>query len=116
KGNPEVSADIEAVGSPFNFDSWQLEEDITSEHDNSAWLDVEFIAGDWNAGSVFVTWELAPGFWDTHGVAVFSLHVGDGQEASLSDFATFIITPGQSSGTIVFAQVTEAGAQAVTGG
>lgn len=116
KGNPEVSADIEAVGSPFDFDSWKLEDGITPEGDTSAWLDVEFIAGDWNEGSIFATWELAPGFWDQHGVAVFTLHVGDGSEESLSDFATFIITPGQSSGAMVFAQVTAEGAEAVKGG
>lgn len=116
KGNPEVSADIEAVGAPFNFESWQLDEDITANQDDSEWLNIEFVAGNWNEGSIFATWELAPGFWDTHGVAVITLHVGDRSDESLDDFATFIITPGESSGTIVFAQVTAEGAKAVKGG
>lgn len=116
KGNPEHSADIEAVGAPFNFDSWELVEALSTQEDQSRWLDVEFVVGDWNAGSVFLTWELAPDYWDTHATAVFSVRVGDGQDASLNDFATFIIAPGQSSGTLVFAQVTKEGEPDASGG
>lgn len=104
-GQVDSSADIEALGSPFNFDSWQLEEQLTPQGGATRWLDVEVVVGEWAEGDVFARWELAPGFWDSHEVAVFSVRVGDGSDASLSDWATFIITPGQSSGTLFFSQV-----------
>jgi hypothetical protein len=115
-GVPEKSADIEAVGAPFNFASWELAEQVSGAGDQSQWLDIEFVVGDWNAGSVFATWELAPGYWDTHETAVFSVYVGDGSDKSLNDFATFIISPGQSNGTLVFAQVSKEGTQPLVGG
>ena len=104
-GKIDSSADIEALGSPFNFDSWQLEEQLTSQDGATRWLDVELLVGEWAVGDVLAKWQLAPGFWESHVVAVFSVRVGDGSDASLSDWATFIITPGQSSGTLFFSQV-----------
>lgn len=114
-GRFESSADIEALGSPFNFDSWELREKVTSQNAATRWLDVEVVAGEWASGDVYAKWELAPGFWEDHDVAVFSVRVGDGADASLSDWATFIITPGQSSGTLFFSQVSKAAAPSVAG-
>ena len=109
KGDPSSSADIEAVGSPFNFETWQTEEAITRDLDASASLDIELIVGGWDQKNIFATWQLAPGFWDEHEIAVFSFYVGSSDEENLSDFATFIITPGQYSGTLFYTQVNNAG-------
>lgn len=109
KGNPSSSADIEAVGAPFNFESWQTDEQITGAVDASESLDIELIVGGWDQKNIYATWRLAPGFWDEHEVAVFSFYVGDGSEKDLSDFATFIITPGEYSGTLFYTQVNNTG-------
>ncbi|MES2626461.1 MAG: hypothetical protein V4628_14345 [Pseudomonadota bacterium] len=116
KGDPSSSADIEAVGSPFNFETWQTDEQITSDLDASASLDIELVVGGWDEKNVFATWTLAPGFWDEHDIAVFSFHVGDNSEEGLSDFATFIITPGEYSGTLFYTQVNSTGEETGAGG
>jgi hypothetical protein len=115
-GDPSISADIEAVGAPFNFETWQTEEQITRDVDASASLDIELIVGGWDEKNIFATWQLAPGFWDEHEVAVFSFHVGGESEENLSDFATFIITPGEYSGTLFYTQVNNNGMNTDAGG
>ncbi len=116
KGDPSSSADIEAVGAPFNFESWQTDEEITSDADTSASLDIELIVGGWEEKNIFATWQLAPGFWDEHEVAVLSFYVGGNNDENLSDFATFIITPGEYSGTLFYTQVNNAGLETSAGG
>src|SRR5688572_5481861 len=61
-GNPSTSADIEAVGAPFNFESWQSSEQITGTADASESLDIELIVGGWDQKNIYATWRLAPGF------------------------------------------------------
>ena len=63
------------------------------------------IVGGWDQKNIYATWRLAPGFWDEHEVAVFSFYVGGNSDANLSDFATFIITPGEYSGTLFYTQI-----------
>jgi hypothetical protein len=115
-GNPSTSADIEAVGAPFNFESWQSSEQITGTADASESLDIELIVGGWDQKNIYATWRLAPGFWDEHEVAVFSFYVGDSNEENLSDFATFIITPGEYSGTLFYTEVNNTGMDTGAGG
>jgi hypothetical protein len=110
KGDPSSSADIEAVGAPFNFESWQTDEEITGSVDASKSLDIELIVGGWDQKNIYATWRLTPGFWDEHEVAVFSFYVGgNSNDENLSDFATFIITPGEYSGTLFYTQVNNTG-------
>jgi hypothetical protein len=116
EGDPSSSADIEAVGAPFNFETWQTEEEITSDADASESLDIELIVGGWDEKNIFATWQLAPGFWDEHEVAVFSFHVRNPSAENLSDFATFIITPGQYSGTLFYTEVNKTGQNTDAGG
>jgi hypothetical protein len=116
KGNPASSADIEAVGAPFNFESWQTEEEINGSVDASESLDIELIVGGWDQKNIYATWRLAPGFWDEHEVAVFSFYVGDSSAEDLSDFATFIVTPGKYSGTLFYTQVNSTGTETAAGG
>src|SRR5688572_29273795 len=52
-GDPGSSADIEAVGAPFNFESWQTSEQITGAVDASKSLDIELIVGGWEQKNIY---------------------------------------------------------------
>lgn len=118
EGNPNSSADIEALGGGFDLGAqdWTQRGSIALGGDASALLNVSLLTGNWGDKSVTATWTLATGFWDTFGKAVFSVHVGAGSHPDLSDFAAFFITQGQYSGTWTFDQNIKTGAAGAGGG
>jgi hypothetical protein len=105
-GNPNSSADIEALGGQFNLGAtdWDYRGGIDSIGDGSALLNIILLTGTWTEKNITASWELAAGFWQTYGTAVFSVHAGGGNHPNLSEFGAFIITPGEYSGSWAFVQ------------
>jgi hypothetical protein len=118
EGNPNSSADIEALGGSFSLgaEDWAKQGGITKDGDGSSWLNVNLLTGTWAGKSITAAWTLAAGFWDTFGMAVFSVHVGNGSHADLSDFGAFFISQGEYSGTWSFDQTPKTGAAGGGGG
>jgi hypothetical protein len=119
EGNPNSSADIEALGGSFSLASedWVHQGGISKDGDGSSWLNVSLLPGSsWGGKSISATWTLATGFWDTFGMAVFSVHVGGGSHPDLSDFGAFLITQGEYSGTWTFDQTPKTGSAGGAGG
>lgn len=109
EGNPNASSDIEALGGQFDLTAplvWTKQGGINNGSgegsppsvgtDSSTWLNITISGAEKN---VTGTWTLAAGFWNNFNNAVFSVHVGGGSHATLSDFGAFLITPGAYTGT-----------------
>lgn len=88
---------------------WTNEGDITGDGDSSAFLDVDLTTGDFGGKNTAGTWTLSAAFWLTYGEAVISMHVGNGNEDGLADHASFLLLPGDTSGTWSYVQDPEAG-------
>jgi hypothetical protein len=121
QGNPNSSADIEALGGQFNLGAtdWDPRGGINAPAeggDGSSWLDVTLLTGTWGGKNITASWTLATGFWQTFGKAVFTVHVGAGSHANLSDFGAFFITEGEYTGTWSFVQNPTTGSTGGAGG
>lgn len=106
-GNPNSSSDLEALGGDFDLtapDTWTKQGDVTDSGDNSDWLNVTLTSGTWGEKDIEATWTLAPGFWDTFSLGVFTVHVGGSPQSDPDDFGAFIVTSGAYSGTWTFLQ------------
>ncbi|MES2626274.1 MAG: PEP-CTERM sorting domain-containing protein [Pseudomonadota bacterium] len=105
-GNPNSSADIEALGGVFDLgaDDWANDDTITTSGGSSDWLTVTLTSGSWGGKDIEATWELADNFWENFGMAVFTVHVGGNPQNAPDDFGAFFITQGEYSGTWTFLQ------------
>ena len=63
-------------------------------------LSIVFTSGWLNSQHVELTWTIADGFWDMFTEAVISIHVGHGRYDP--DHFAWLITPGATSGTLVY--------------
>ncbi|MES2626838.1 MAG: PEP-CTERM sorting domain-containing protein [Pseudomonadota bacterium] len=117
EGNPNSSADIESLGGSFDLGAtdWDHRDGLAANGSGSL-LTVNLVTGTWGGKDITATWSLAAGFWETFGKAVFTVHVGGGSHANLSDFGAFFITEGQYSGTWSFAQNPTSGRTGGAGG
>ena len=111
-GNPNTSTDISNLGAvavgagTFAGATWVKEGDVTAGGDFSALLNVSLNPGSsWGAEPIAGTWTLAANFWSLFSSAVLTIHVGGNPSNPPSDFAAFIITSGQTSGTFSYVQI-----------
>jgi hypothetical protein len=118
EGNPNSSSDIEGLGGLFDLGAtdWNHEGGIANSGDTSGWLNVNLVTGNWGDKNITAEWTLGAGFWETFGMAVFTVHVGGGSHADLDDFGAFFITQGAMSGTWSFVQDPTSGKTGGAGG
>ncbi len=85
QGNPNSSADIEALGGQFDLDTtyWDHRGGVEADGVSSSLLNVTLLTGTWGSKNITASWTLAAGFWQTFGKAVFTSHVGAGSHANL---------------------------------
>jgi hypothetical protein len=105
EGNPQA-ADILAE---WPATAWTHLGDITGTGDNLISLDVLFSSGAFDGKNTAGTWSLDPAFWLTYGEAVISMHVGNGSEAGLAGHVSFLLIPGDTSGSWSYSQAPENG-------
>ncbi|MFV0293914.1 MAG: hypothetical protein ACK5II_12175 [Paracoccus sp. (in: a-proteobacteria)] len=103
-GNPNASADLEALAPAGFHQSWDEQGRVADTGDTSSYLDIVLISGTWGEKNIDATWSLSAGFWDLFGAAVFTVHVGGQPAVDPDDFGAFIITPGSYFGTWTFLQ------------
>jgi hypothetical protein len=95
-GNPNAT-DIPAG---WSSDAWTDQGHIAGGTSDD-FLSVVFNSGSWGGGDFNLTWSIAEEFWETFANAVISIHVGNGNaNRSGADHFIWLITPGETSGTL----------------
>jgi hypothetical protein len=85
------------IAAEFGLGTWELEGKIAGANGTNESLTVALLTGAWGGQSASGTWGIAPGFWTTYGNAVITLHAGNG--GGEPDHFSFLVEPGESSGT-----------------